>query len=221
MAEPELQQEAPREAPRPRIFQIGFNKCGTRSLYAFLKGSGIESAHFNRGRLAQTIHDNIEAGRKPLWGVERYTAYTDMQVVARDGVIEAFKYFREFHRYYPGSRFILNTRGKEGWIKSRVNHGAGFFVQRYQRALGLADEDAVLAHWSQDWDRHHADVASFFADKPGQLLVFDIEQHGPERLVDFLAPEFETDARLYGHAGDTAKVDPEQYRRNRGRKAGG
>ena len=72
-----------------RIFQIGYNKCGTRSLYRFLQRAGIASAHFNRGLLACSIRDNLAAGKKPLLGrIDENVAFTDIQQVTRDHAIE-------------------------------------------------------------------------------------------------------------------------------------
>jgi len=199
-----------------RIFQIGFNKCGTRSLYRFLQRSGIVAAHFNRGLLAWSIRDNLAQGRKPLHGrIDRYVAYTDMQQVTREHAIEAVRYFRELYAYYPNSYFILNTRDKEAWIKSRLAHGAGFYARRYAKALGVQTEEEVVAHWSAEWDRHHQEVQEFFADKPGRLLVYDIKNSKPQEMVDFLSPDFLTRVEDFRHEGDTAHVDPEFYRGNR------
>lgn len=211
-----------------RIFQIGFNKCGTRSLYRFLQRSGIPTAHFARGLLACSIRDNLAAGKKPLAGrIDDWVGFTDMQQVTRDHAIEAVRYFRELYDYYPNSYFILNTRDKEGWIRSRLNHGAGAYARRYARALKLDEESgAVVARWAEDWDRHHAEVQAFFADKPGRLLVYDIKTDSPQKVVDFLAPDFLTRVEDFRHEGDTASVDPDSYRGNRpvrwkdGEKAG-
>ncbi len=203
-------------AKTTRIFQIGYNKCGTRSLYRFLQRSGIASAHFNRGLLADAMAENIKAGRKPLTGnVDRYVAYTDVQHITRDRAIEGVHFFRELYAYYPNSYFILNTRDKEGWLRSRLNHGAGAYVRRYSRALGLPEDGSVLKVWAEEWDRHHADVQAFFADKPGRLLVFDIKNDSPQTVVDFLAPDFLTRVEDFRHEGDTATVDANSYRINK------
>lgn len=199
-----------------RIFQIGFNKCGTRSLYRFLQRSGVQAAHFNRGLLAWSIQDNIAHGRKPLHGrIDQWVAYTDIQQVTREVAIEGVRYFRQLYDYYPNSYFILNTRDKAAWIKSRLAHGAGFYARRYARALGVETEEEVVAAWSADWDRHHAEVLEFFADKPGRLLVYDIKTSKPQEMVDFLSPDFLTRVEDFRHEGDTANVDPERYRGNR------
>jgi hypothetical protein len=198
-----------------RIFQIGFNKCGTRSLYRFLQRSGIHAAHFNRGLLAFGLRENIAAGRQPLAGkIGRYAAFTDMQQVTRDFAIEGIHYFRELHAYYPNSYFILNTRDKDGWIRSRLRHGAGAYARRYGRALKLSEETDVVRAWSEDWDRHHAAVIDHFAEKPGRLLVYDIKHDDPQKMVEFLAPDFLTRVEDFRHEGDTATVDADSYKAN-------
>ena len=204
-----------RRARLTRIFQIGFNKCGTRSLYRFLQRSNIAAAHFNRGLLAEAIADNLAAGRKPLAGkIDRYVGYTDIQHVTRERVLEGVTFYRALYRYYPLSYFILNTRDKAGWIDSRLRHGGGVYARRYGRGLGLDSEAEVVARWSDDWDRHHAEVVDFFADKPGRLLVFDIKRDAATRLVAFLAPDFVTRAEDFRHEGDSATVDGAAYRSN-------
>lgn len=199
-----------------RIFQIGFNKCGTRSIYAFLQRAGIYSAHFNRGLLALHMQRNLAAGRKPLFAKpDEYVGFTDVQRVAHDGAIEGATLYKELYQYYPNSYFILNTRDKEGWLRSRINHGAGNYIKRYTRALGFSDTDQTLEYWGQQWDDHHRDVQAFFADKPGRLCVYDIKNDQPQKLVDFLSPDFITSAAHFRHEGDTKSVDANEYRSNK------
>jgi hypothetical protein len=184
-----------RRARCTRIFQIGFNKCGTNSIYRFLQRSGIFATRYNRGQLATTIRDNISAGLKPLAGqFDGFSAFTDINHLTRDEVVEGGQYFRTFHAYYPTSYFVLNTRDKEGWLRDRQKQGGGTYARRYASALDLHDESDVVQRWSQDWDRHHQAVIDYFADKPGRLLVHDINSGNPQAMVDFLAPDFITRA---------------------------
>ncbi|MEP1352892.1 MAG: glycosyltransferase 61 family protein [Tateyamaria sp.] len=199
-----------------RIFQIGFNKCGTRSLYRFLQRSGIYSCHFNRGLLALKMQENLAAGYKPLAGrLDQYVAFTDVQRVAAEGVIEGAAFFRQLHAYYPDSYFILNIRDKEGWLRSRARHGAGNYMKRYGKALGLSSDEETLDYWSTQWDQHLEAVQSFFADKPGRMLIYDIKQDDPESICDFLAPDFITDPSHFRHEGETEKVERSSYLSNR------
>ncbi|WBU63536.1 hypothetical protein [Paracoccus aerodenitrificans] len=187
-----------------RIFQLGFNKCGTSNIYRFLQRSGISATRFNRGMLATRIKANIEAGLKPLAGeFTRFTAFADIHYLTRNSVIEGNRYFREFYQYYPSSYFILNTRNKEEWIRARLAHGDGAYARRYSRALRLRNENEVIQQWSEDWDRHHRSVVDYFADKPGRLLVFDINKSNPQELVNFLAADFITNSANFLHETDT------------------
>lgn len=111
----------------------------------------------------------------------------------------------------PEARFVLNVRDVGRWAASRLTMGAwaewrgecpagGFgppwddaarglvrrilpFRERYRLCHGLADVDAVTAHWHADWARHVAAIqASISADR---LLVFDVERDPPEALCRF------------------------------------
>lgn len=88
-------------------------------------------------------------------------------------------------------------------------------MKRYGKALGMRDEDDIMAYWSDQWDSHLEAVQSFFSDKPGRLLVYDIKQDKPQKLCDFLAPDFLTDPGNFRHEGDTEKVDKASYASNR------
>lgn len=48
-----------------RIFQIGFNKCGTVSLSRFFAENGVPAVHYDLGRLGRTMHKRYLQG-KPL-----------------------------------------------------------------------------------------------------------------------------------------------------------
>ena len=44
--------------PEPKIFQIGFNKCGTRSITQLFHDSNVRSIHWDEGRLAIKMKHN-------------------------------------------------------------------------------------------------------------------------------------------------------------------
>ena len=197
------------DAIKPRIFQIGFNKCGTRSFYDFFEKNGIKSVHYKRGELASGISANIDTGKPPLAGWDKWTAYTDMQWVKKTGVIEACGFYKEFATYYPRSYFILNTRNKDRWINSRLNHGTGQnYGNRYRLGLGLSTMEETVEAWSEMWDMHHEEVPKFLAQTGQHFLIYNIEEDTPDSLVKFLAPDFKTDARKFGHQGKTSGTTP-------------
>ncbi|MEM7295829.1 MAG: hypothetical protein AAF330_04260, partial [Pseudomonadota bacterium] len=100
-------------------------------------------------------------------------------------------------------------------LRSRSRHGAGHYMKRYGKALGLRTESEILAYWSNQWDQHLDGVQSFFADKPGRLLMYDIKNGDPKDVCDFLAPDFVTDPSFFRHEGDTEQVDKASYLANR------
>lgn len=183
-----------------KIFQIGFNKCGTRTLFNFFSRNGVKSAHWERGMLADTMQSNLRSGRSLLHGIDSFDFFSDLEGA---GVFEMYKQFDAIYASCPNSYFILNTRYVDDWIKSRMNHGDGLYAERHRKFHGFRSVDELARYWRLDWFRHHARVLEFFFDKPAQLLVFDIDRHGGNELVTFLEGHYVLDAALYRHAGKT------------------
>ena len=196
---------------RPRFFQIGFNRCGTASLHRFFRLNGIASAHHDRGRLAIAMDANLRAGRPVLAGYENCGAFLDMSYLRAHIHVEIYKRWVVLLEQVPEAHFILNVRDVDRWVESRLAMGAwtewrgerparGFgppwdaphglvrrippFRERYRLCHGLADIDAVVAHWRADWARH---LAAVQASVPaGRLLAFDVERDPPEVLCRFV-----------------------------------
>lgn len=183
----------------PKIFQIGFNRCGTRSLHELMVANGIDAVHWKEGAIARTMAANVAAGREPLHAIDGHTAYFDMEWVTPDTVIEARCYFRELATAYPNALFILNMRDVEGWLLSRLRHGKGSYAAAFAGASGIRDKENLFALWRTQWDQHHAAVKTFFQKRPGRLLCFDVEKDDPQIIADFLAPHYRIDASLYPH----------------------
>lgn len=106
-----------------KIFQIGFNRCGTTSLYNFFKHScsdGLLCAHWENHKLAKILY------RKKSFKDTEYQDYhffSDME-----GIVDSKYHFAHMENYrdldlqYPNSKFILNTRNINKWILSRLSH---------------------------------------------------------------------------------------------------
>jgi hypothetical protein len=174
-----------------KIFQIGFNKCGTGNLYKLFKESGYNSVHWYKGKLAKTIKFNYDNNIKILDGIDNFIFYSDMDSSIDDFPIEGYKYFKEIDKQYPGSKFILNIRPVEKWINSRIKHNpygknttrtyGGQFKDHYK--LGSIEE--VKEFWRKDWEHHINDVLNYFKDRPDDLIVFNIETDYIDVLVNF------------------------------------
>ena len=109
-----------------------------------------------------------------------------------------------FYKYldgrYPGSKFVLTTREFDDWLPSlewvldyvRLDKITGPIreVTIMARMLLLEtlefDRDKAIAAY----DRHHADVKRYFADRPDDLLEMRIaDGDGWEKLCPFLGVE--------------------------------
>lgn len=204
-----------------KIFQIGFNKCGTSTLARFFKRNGLPIVHWARGDLARRIERAREAGEDPLGFFRDVAFFCDMIALDEDRVYEGYKHFDYLHQHYPDALFILNTRERESWIASRHRHGN--FTERFRKVLGVRTVAEVEDYWRRDWAEQHERVKAFFADKPGQLLVFDLGTDGPEKLIAFAGAHYTLDAKHWEarnvtamrpdkRAGKTAKFLEDQGR---------
>ena len=164
--------------PAMKIFQIGFNKCGTSSLSEFFESSGFSCVHWDEGRLALRMKRNIEENKFVIAGYEDYDFFSDMEHSTNEESIEAYKYFPTILDQVEGARFILNTRNKQAWIKSRINHPT--YLEYFKLNHRLEADADVIDLWSRDWDDHHQAVQELIPSE--RLLVFNIETDSPVRL---------------------------------------
>ncbi len=199
----------------PKVVQVGFNKCATRSLTDLFAGSGHAAAHhkfkslFRPSRnIALLMRANIKAGRKVFAGFDQHVFYADLMSQTMGETYEAFKDFRRILADYPGTILLLNHRDRENWIRSRLKHGHGTFLQMYMAANGLKTEADCITFWRRDWDSHLADLRAYMADKPAQLVEFNTDTETVDDLIARL-PQYHLKAGAWGDTG-----------RSRGRRMG-
>lgn len=185
-----------------KVIQIGFNKCGTRTLQKYFKRNGKNSVHWDRGRLARQVFANMQDGKPLLNGYEQFDVFLDMEWISNHFAFEAFKLFPMFAEQYPGAVFMLNTRTKENWLRSRLHHGRGKYADRWKKVLKISSDDRLVAFWEREWVQHHRRVRDYFASREIRFFVFDIETHGPAIISENI-PEFGLDERLYVATGIT------------------
>jgi len=223
----------------PKVFQIGFNRCGTTSLVKFMRLNGYTAVHWSAGRLSRggTLAVGMELARregKPLLTyIRRYDLYADMEKINLERAINslfaprvfkrlrrrigadeqvrplyAYRYYKLLDEQYPGSRFILNIRNIDEWVDSRLR-----FNDAKYRSCPHGDhyhetEEELIDCWKSCWREHNQEVRDYFAERPKDLLIFDIRHDGPEKLVSFL-PEFELNKEYWGRYNATNDVSSE------------
>jgi hypothetical protein len=172
-----------------KIFVIGFNKCGTTSLHSFLKSGGLRAVHWRthgqKRHIAEVMFTNLSLRTPILQGLTHFDVFSDMMFLSGAIHLEANILFRDMHSEYPQARFILNTRNKDNWIASRLRHLRGGFLRDSMSCYGL-DKDGVVSIWSDQWDRHHQEVRTYFRHHPEIFQEFNIERDDISMLCDFL-----------------------------------
>ena len=169
-----------------KIFQIGFNKTGTGSIYQFLLDNDIKSVHWAGGKISRIMHLNDLNGDPLLKGLEEYQGFTDMEHNLKDGgfFYASERYFKELDKQYPGSLFIFNYRNIDKWILSRSKHSNGMYLLNAMIKDGL-DRDEIFSQWRQEYKTHMQNVEDYFREKDNCLLL-NIEDTNNELLGEFL-----------------------------------
>ena len=185
-----------------KVFQIGFSKCGTSTIAYFFNRNGVPAVHHDYGRLPSSIYENYVNGR-PLISQQYQQAlvFTDMEMLYKEPIVNVgVQYFKDLDQQYPGSKFILNTRKKAAWLKSRskqlISPSNESLLEASARLQKITTQE-MEQRWSQEWDDHHAAVKEYFKGRPHDLIVFDIENDSPERLVEFFKDDFKLSPSVY------------------------
>lgn len=145
-----------------KIFVIGFNKTGTCSIHYLFKQVNINSIHTD----------------KPIFDfIDKYDAFSDGDHYN----------FEKYYEKYPDSLFILNTRPIYNWLVSRYKHAYSIYVKETLKKTGKCwcwpISDNKTNGWIRDRENHYKKVFSFFANKPKQLLIINIEKEGFENVI--------------------------------------
>jgi hypothetical protein len=165
---------------RPRVFGIGLIKTGTSSLRTALELLGYNSLHGGPLETMTLVQRAIDRGEPML-------TYIDPEFDAFADLFGATHYFYLADAQYPGSRFILTVRDLDDWLESRRRH---VLKNRQMRAAGQYQGDLLdvdLDAWTTEYERHEAVVRAYFANRPDDLLVFNVAGgDGWQPLCEFL-----------------------------------
>ena len=178
----------------PRVFVVGHNKCGTRSIARLFSDNGYKALHWERNNIANQIRTNFYLSRPLLTGIEHANLYSDMESVAGPNSVKghpfyAYKLYNLLDLQYPSSLFIYNYRNKKSWIRSRLNHAEGKYLAACRYHLESLDApncrvttQEVIDWWERAWDSHEEEIFSYFKQKKN-LIKFDIDSEESFRLL--------------------------------------
>jgi hypothetical protein len=155
-----------------KIFGIGLSRSGSMTLNKALKILGYRS-------LFVLTYEQLEKN------LLRYDAFTHTPLAT---------VYRELDCRFPDSRFILNVRDQESWLRScekwwAATESAGkpgkATRENNRRTYGTDRFDREI--FRGVYDRHLNDVSRHFADREHALLTVDIcGGEGFEKLCPFL-----------------------------------
>ena len=218
---------------RPKVFVIGLNKTATRSIFMLFKRSGYRGMHYSHGILARDIADSKQTRRPASGAVRRRRRLHGHGGCERPptGPFEGYAEYAHLDAHYPDAKFVLNIRGLNGWLRSRMLHREGSYFRKWAALYGTDDPIEVMTRWKAQYEDHHDAVRAYFADKPGRLLEFRIGKDDPRALVEFMAPDYELDLSPLGQRDRapapgapeepaSGKGDPAEARRSQGRAQG-
>jgi hypothetical protein len=192
-----------------KIFLIGFNRCGTRTLHYFFKDNNLKSIHWDSDNLVNVFENNIKNGNKLLENGKtinkkvnsdcNYSEATVFSDMTKDKTSKDAKdYYKQLDNDYPNSKFILNIRDVDKWIKSRIKHANGRIL-KYHMSLYDCDEEQVKIIWKQMYEKHIIDVKNYFKDRSLDLCIFNIENDSVDKIIEFLKDDFVLNKKYYNH----------------------
>ena len=187
-----------------KIFQIGFNKAGTTSLFHFFDANNISSVHWTHQnhKLCELMHDNYNANKLLLDSVEHISFYSDFGVFLQRDLNLDVKYaykssgielYKLLVKEYPivNSLFILNIRNVYHWLHSRFTHyyksDAIWNLKKIRAATNIGSNLELLVQWKALWYQHICGVIRYFENNQinHHLLIFDVEIDDIQKLIDF------------------------------------
>ena len=146
-----------------KIFCIGLNKTGTKSLSDALTILGFKSFHGNA--ISNIMEYNFQANRKLLGGTKSYDAYSNFCVSTIPGI------YRILDEQYPGSKFILTIRDLYAWLVSREQHVLKNMANPFYKGTWLKVDKK---RWIQEYNEYNKKVKKYFKDRHQDFLVLDI-----------------------------------------------
>lgn len=180
----DLNQAGSTHADLPKVFGIGLNKTGTKTLRRYLTQLGYRHRSYD----SDNTH---ESPAYELWQARRIPELID--IMNDFDSCEDWPWplvYEELDRRFDNAKFVLTTRqSPDAWYKSLCNMAVRigplplFEAAVYGSAMPHGRKEEHLAFYHG----HIQKVEEYFRDQPDKLLKLCWEDgDGPEKLVEFL-----------------------------------
>jgi 3'-phosphoadenosine 5'-phosphosulfate (PAPS) 3'-phosphatase len=165
---------------QPKVFGIGLSKTGTTSLARALEILGYRTRDF----LGVTRYLRGDLSSVDLTQIDAHEAFTDTPIPS---------FYRELDVAYPGSKFILTVRDREGWLRSCKKQFTRRLAEKESEASRALFQDLYGGmefdeqRYSEGYDRFVRGVEEHFLGREDDLLVLDVTRgQGWRELCAFL-----------------------------------
>jgi len=165
-----------------KVFVIGFQKTGTTSL-----GAALEQLGYHLGGGFRVNHPRGVPIQLPI--TQEKLADAARSFALRADAFEDNPWpivFREMDKAFPGSKFILTRRDPGSWITSMVRHfGDAENPMRsfiFGAGCPLGNETTYVCRYQ----RHIDEVLAYFAHRPEDLLIMNLEKPQWSDICGFL-----------------------------------
>lgn len=198
------------------IVGIGLQKSGTTTLAKAMAKLGINGKQYSPEIISDEWHIGSEAAPDGVTfdlknlNFDLFNEYS----FTSDNPAPFKEVYQAIEQQFPNAKFILTTRMEEKWISSVKKHTAQQMyldVLKYRRENYKGFDEQTSLIWSCDnmglldylystpyvklddaafsakFRKHEAEVMEYFKDKPGKLLVINIDKGaGWKEICDFL-----------------------------------
>lgn len=169
-----------KDRTRGKVFGIGFQKTGTTTLGTIFDKLGYRTAGYHQFRHL--------AGRTDLGLAELEALALELAAdydAAKDTPWPVF--YEALDRAFPGAKFIHVTRDPGTWIQSAVNDFGQVPNALHQAIYGVPYPKGHEDIWLERYNRHNAEVAAYFSDRPQDCLFLRLEDGvSYEKVCGFL-----------------------------------
>lgn len=202
-----------------KIFIIGFNKTATKCFDNFFIKNNVKSIHHNMKKnhfqdynlrkkydkgcisLVKFFLENKNNGKNLLYGIDpSYIVFSD--ITDDEKCIDAKDFYKQLDKENPGSKFILNIRSVDDWIKSRLNHSCPyhkFSLLEYHLQHYKCSTNELKKIWRNIYLNHIKDVENYFRlnNKMNDLLIYNIDYDTPDKISNFLSDSYILDPKHF------------------------
>ena len=224
------------------IFQIGFNKCGTTSLFDFMVKNKLKSIHWKILKKNKNIKWRINGSNRLLSNIMYLRFIKKNQRIIPPEFENKFKCYFDFSEYiffdkngwnhwqdifflnknenennvwykilnqqYPNSKFLLNIRNVNKWIKSRYIY---FGIESILNATNskYKTEIQIFNDWKKLWYKYICKIINYFGNNKkirNNLLIFNMDYDSIDKLINFFnKSNIYLDNKFWRHSKKTAK----------------